>query len=83
MTNFDDMTKDQAIDILVTRIAAKWPETDIAKERATLAKRSRARLLHSVGAQLYGDVSKADLELMRYARDQMTDSELRVLSEAG
>lgn len=80
---YDDLTKEWAIDTLLDRIEAKWPDIDRSKERALLAKWSRASLLHSVGAQRYGDVAEADDALMQYAERLMSASELRVLHDAG
>jgi hypothetical protein len=82
-TNYSEMTKDQALDILMARIQKKFPGVDGAKERAILAKQSRASLLHSVGAQTYGDLDQFDQALCDYAYSQMTKDEQRQIDQAG
>jgi len=82
-TNYSDMTKDQALDILVSRIEGKFPGVEGAKERAVLAKRSRASLIHSVGSQWYGDLSQADEQMCAYAYSEMTPAEKREIDQAG
>lgn len=82
-TNYDEITKDQALDILIARIVKKFPGVDAAKERDVLAKRSRASLLHSIGAQWYGDIAQCDKALCAYAYGQMTRAEHREIDQAG
>jgi len=77
------MTKEQAIDILIARIKGKWPTVDEGKERDILSKRSRADLLHSVGAQSYGNLDDYDDDMCKYAYSIMTDDEKRKINEAG
>jgi hypothetical protein len=77
------MSKDQALDILVSRIEKRFPGVDTSAERKTLAHQSRASLLHSVGAQLYGDPGKADKQLMDYAYAEMTAAEQREIQAGG
>jgi hypothetical protein len=81
-TNYE-MTKDQALDILVARVEKKFPGVDGARERAVLAKRSQASLMHSVGSQLWGDPDQADKGMCAYAYSQMTPAEQRVIDQAG
>lgn len=83
MKTYNEMTKDQAIEVLVDRIAKKFPLVDVAKERAVLSKRSRASLLHSVGAQWYGDTTEVDSALCTYAYGEMTPDERREIDQAG
>lgn len=80
---YDQITKEQALDILIDRIKAKFPGVDAAKERAILAKQSRESLIHSVGAQWYGDTSKVDREMCDYAYSQMTPADQRGIDQAG
>lgn len=82
-TSYANLTKDQALDILVERIQKKFPAADGPKERAVLAKRSLPSLLHSVGAQWYGDPSNLDQALCDYAYGEMTPQEQREIDQAG
>jgi len=82
-TDYTTLTKDWALDIICGRIEKKWPGIDIAKERAVLAKKSRACLLHSVGSQWYGDLDQIDEGLCEYAFGEMNADEQRSIREAG
>lgn len=82
-TNYDEITKDQALDILIARIENKFPGVDSAKERDVLAKQSRASLLHSIGSQWYGDIAQCDEALCAYAYGKMTRSEQQKIDQAG
>lgn len=81
--NYNAMTKEAALAILVARVIAKYPTADAAKERACLAKRSRASLIHSVGAGLYGNIAHIDEAMCAYAYSRMTPAEQRTINEAG
>lgn len=83
MMDYNTMTKDLALDTLVSRIKKRFPGVDASVERAILNKYSRAVLLHSVGAQWYGDLGEVDDGLMRYAYGQMTPEEQRIIDHAG
>jgi len=82
-TDYSTLTKAWALDIICERIEKKWPGIDIALEREVLDQKSRASLLHSVGAQWYGDLDEIDEGLMIYAFDEMSASEQRSIREAG
>lgn len=80
---FDALTQGDAIDILIARMTHRWPDLDVARERAILARWSRARLLHAVGAQLYGDHDAINEAMMAYAYAHMTRDERREIEMAG
>jgi hypothetical protein len=82
-TVYNTLTKEWALDIICERLEKKWPNFDIAKEREVLAKTSRAMLLHSVGAQWYGDLGDIDEGLMAYAFGEMNASEQRSICADG
>ena len=81
--DYSALTKEWALNVLCDRITQKWPGIDIAKEREVIAKKSRASLLHSVGAQWYGDVNDVNEDLMKYAFGEMSDAEQRSIRDAG
>lgn len=82
MIDYANFTKEAAIEILIGRIKTKFPGADPLKERAVLERQSRAKLLHSVGAQLYGDLDQVNHDLCAYAESQMTPEEQRAKYQA-
>jgi len=79
------LTKEECLDTIIARIAAKWPGIDTAPERESLAKRSHGKLLMDVATGLYAPDAPItpDPEMVRAAKELMTKEDLRAYRNAG